>query len=437
MGHDEDRLSGIVATEAAMFKTTTAKTRWGLVVLLFFSAAASYLCRVNISVVGALMMRDFGFSQIDMGRLFSSFLLGYALFQIPAGVAADRWGAGRVLGLAAVAWVLVAACMAALGWGPLGSGALSAFAVLIGLRFVLGVAESPTFPAAAQGVARWVPPIRQGFANGIVMGAIGAGSAVAPAVLSRVMVRWGWRVALLSSALPALIVASIWMTMRSAGGTTTTPHAVENPVSRGSGKSLWSLSFALLTLSYTLEGYVAYILIFWFYLYLVDVRHFDLLRAGNLSSLPGALSVVSIPLGGFISDRLVAGRLGSRWGRRAIPMAGFSFSAIFLILGAGTAGAGAAVIYLTLATASILSVEAPFWATMMEVAEARSGTGGGVMNCGCNIGGVISPVLTPMLAAYMGWKNALYVAAALAFVGAGLWLGISPSLSDAPRAQKI
>jgi MFS transporter, ACS family, glucarate transporter len=59
------------------------------------------------------------------------------------------------------------------------------------------------------------------------------------------------------------------------------------------------------------------------------------------------------------------------------------------------------------------------------------------MNCGANVGGIISPVLTPVMAAYMGWKNALYVAAALAFVGAGLWLGISPSVAEGPRTQEI
>ena len=426
MGDDEDRQPGTTAATA-----TTVKSPWGLVVLLFVTAAASYLCRVNISVVGALLMRDLGLSQIDMGRLFSAFLLGYALFQVPAGAAADRWGARLVLAWAAFAWVLVVAVMAASGWRVLGGAAVSVFVVLLGLRFVLGVMESPTFPAAAQGVAQWIAPVHQGSANGIVTAAIGAGSAIAPAALSRVMVRWGWRSAMLASALPALAVACIWMTLRRAGGPS------RRPVSRGNGSVLWSRSFVLLVLSYTLEGYVAYIFIFWFYLYLVDVRHFDLLRAGNLSSLPGILSIISIPLGGVISDKLVTGRMGARWGRRAIPMLGFSFSAVFLILGAGTGSAEAAVVYLALATASILSVEGPFWATMMEVAAGRSGTGGGVMNCGANVGGVISPVLTPILAAYMGWKNALYIAAALAFVGAGLWLGISPSLPDEPSTQEI
>ncbi len=430
MGNDWD-----LHSEAVTVKSRTVSSPWGLVVLLFLTAAASYLCRVNISVVGALMMHDLGFSQIDMGRLFSAFVLGYALFQIPAGAAADRWGARIVLGLAALSWVLSTSGMAALGWGPFARGAVSAFAVLMGLRFILGVAEAPTFPAAAQGVTQWIAPVHQGFANGIVLGAVGGATAIAPAVLSRVMVHWGWRAALMSSALPALAVACIWRMLR--GASRPSPSLAKAPGSKGNGGVLWSRSFVLLTVSYTLEGYVAYIFIFWFYLYLVDVRHFGLLRAGNLSSLPGLLSVISIPLGGFIYDRLVVEPMGSRWGRRAIPMIGLSFSAIFLILGAGTGSGEAAVVYLAMATAFILSVEGPFWATMMEVAGARSGTAGGVMNCGSNIGGMISPALTPILAAHMGWKNALYVAAALAFIGAGLWLGISPSVLDDNGPQEV
>ena len=107
------------------------------------------------------------------------------------------------------------------------------------------------------------------------------------------------------------------------------------------------------------------------------MRHFDLVRAGNLSSLPWLLSVISIPLGGFISDRLVAGSFGPRWGRRAIPMVGLTSAGIFLALGAKTTNAYFAVAYLTLSTASVLSVEGPFWATMMELAGSRSGISGG------------------------------------------------------------
>jgi ACS family glucarate transporter-like MFS transporter len=193
---------------------------------------------------------------------------------------------------------------------------------------------------------------------------------------------------------------------------------------------LRSRSFVFLVVSYTLEGYVGYIFIFWFYLYLVEERHFDLLKAGQLSSLPWILSIISIPLGGIISDRLVLGRLGLAWGRRAVPIFGLALAGVFVALGARTQNAYTAVVCLALAIALIFCVEGPFWAAMMEVAESDTGTAGGVMNFGANFGGFISPALTPVLAAHFGWKNALYVAAAISIIGAVMWLGVSPSDSS-------
>jgi len=181
-----------------------------------------------------------------------------------------------------------------------------------------------------------------------------------------------------------------------------------------------------LTASYTLQGYVGYIFVFWFYLYLVQERHFDLLRGAAMSSLPWILSIISIPLGGLISDRLVASRAGMKWGRRFVPMFGLAVSGILLALGAHTQSPYLAAVYLALATALVLCVEGPFWATMMEIAESRSGTAGGIMNMGSNVGGLISPALTPALAAHLGWENSLLVAATLSVIGAVLWLWISP-----------
>ncbi|HEY1800911.1 MAG TPA: MFS transporter [Terriglobales bacterium] len=402
---------------------------WGLVTLLALTALGSYLCRTNVSVAGALLMRDLGFSQIGMGSLFSAFVLGYALFQIPAGSAADRWGTAPVLGIASLSWVVLTLIIASLGRSPFSAGTMSAFTLLLIFRFILGVAESPTFPAAARGVAHWIPARHQGSANGIVLGAVGVASAIAPAVLSRVMIHWGWRYALLISALPALATGFLWTALRGRRVQNNRP-AQKSAFSLAGIRTLWSRNFVLLTLSYTIEGYVSYIFIFWFYLYLVDVRHFNLTDSGSLSSLPGIFSILSIPLGGVVSDKLSSGKMGLRWGRGIIGIMGLFFAGLFLILGAGTNNAKAAVVYLALATACVLSVEGPAWATMIEIAGTRSGMAGGVMNCGSNIGGAISPLLTPILAARIGWKNALYVAAVLSMIGAALWAGIVPNSSS-------
>lgn len=400
--------------------------RWGLVTLLAGTATVSYLCRVNISVAGALMMRDLGISPVEMGRVFSALILGYALFQVPAGMLADRWGARRLLLFAGLAWTVATLLMAATGWGPWSGSVASSLWVLIFLRFTLGIAQAPTYPAAAQGVAEWIPPFRQGLANSIVLTSIGLGSGLAPPFLSTIMVYWGWRAAMLASAIPALLVAVAWSMVREDSTRRQLRSIPTSAEVRNARGRMRSRSFVLLVVSYTLEGYVGYIFIFWFYLYLVQERHFDLLKAGKLSSLPWILSVISIPLGGIVSDRLVAGRLGMCWGRRAVPIFGLALAGIFVAWGARTPNAYSAVLCLALATALIFCVEGPFWAAMMEVAGSNAGTGGGVMNFGSNIGGFVSPALTPILAAHWGWKSALYVAAAISMLSAGLWLGVSP-----------
>ncbi len=405
---------------------------WVLVTLLALTATVSYLCRVNVSVTGALMMRDLGISAVQMGRVFSALILGYGLSQIPAGMMADRWGARKMLLVAGLWWTVLTILIAATGWGSL-SGIASSLWALILLRFILGVGEAPTYPAAAQGVARWIPPHRQGFANSIVLVSIGLGSALASPFLSTIMVHWGWRVALLTSAIPALLVAVAWALVRE---DSTRAPARTAPASTATGRGrLRSRSFICLVISYTLQGYVGYIFLFWFYLYLVQERHFDLLRAGRLGSLPWILSMVSIPLGGIVSDRLVSGRMGLRWGRRAVPLFGLTFAGVFVALGASTQNAYTAVLCLALATALVFTVEGPFWAAMMEVASSNTGTAGGVMNFGANFGGFISPALTPILAAHWGWKNALYVAAVTSIIGACFWLGVSPGDAQAPRAE--
>lgn len=116
-------------------------------------------------------------------------------------------------------------------------------------------------------------------------------------------------------------------------------------------------------------------------------------------------------------------------------MLGLTFAGIFLALGAETTHAYFAVAYLTLATASVLSVEGPFWATMMELAGSRSGTAGGIMNLGSNIGGLISPALTPILAAHLGWENAMFVGGGVSVIAAALWFGISLNVQTEPNEQ--
>ena len=413
------------------------RPKWSLVAMLCATATAGYICRVNVSTAGALLMQEFHLSQVEMGRVFSAFLFGYALCQVPGGALAARFGAHRVLAVAAWAWVVLTALQAATGWGGWAGTTSGVLVGFVALRFLMGVSAAPTYPSAAQGVSRWVPAAFQGRATGIVIGSVGLGSAIAPPLVSSVMVHWGWRTAMLVSALPALAIALMWRWVPEPS-----PDAFGAPVptiARSHDReipapSFRSPSFLFLTLSYSLQGYVGYIFVSWFYLYLVQERHFGLLAGAWMSSLPWVLSIVSIPLGGFVADRLAAGRLGATWGPRAVAMVGMAGSGVLISIGAHTGSAATAAVTLALATALVLCVEGPFWSTVTRIQGGRSGTAGGIMNTGCNVGGLISPALTPMIAASIGWEAALHVAAALAVLAAILWLGIRPDTPLQPQA---
>ena len=236
---------------------------WSIVVMLCATATASYICRVNVSTAGALLMDEFSLTQVEMGRIFSAFLLGYAFFQIPAGMLADRFGARRLLTWAAWLWVIMTAAQAAVGRGPFQmDAATSVLAVFLICRFLLGITEAPTYPGSAEGVSRWILPAYQGRANGIVVASVGLGSAIAPVLVSNVMVHWGWRTAILTSALPALIIAVLWLTISEPpAAATVMPNervdgmatGVSNLRSSPKESGVLRTSFILLTISYTLR----------------------------------------------------------------------------------------------------------------------------------------------------------------------------------------
>ena len=407
-----------------------------LVFLLTLAASIGYICRVDITVVAPRLMAELNLSQLEMGKVFSAFLLGYTLCQVPSGWLAGRVPTRRLFCALALGWAAITCAHGLVGKAYFGL-ALGALPGLLGLRFLLGILASPTYPAAGRAISLSLPPARQGSANGMVLGSIGIGSAVTPPLLGFVTLHWGWRAALLVVALLALLVAVLWWRFAPPGQAPSAarPQAREG-VAAACKSPLRLRSFWFLTASYTLQGYVGYVFVFWFFLYLVQVRHFAFLRAAWLTTLPWLASLIVIPLGGMVSDCAVK-RWGSTWGRRSLPLPAMALAACSIVLGARTGSAWLAALSLTAATALVLATEGPYWASMTQLSGPQSGIGGGVMNFGSNLGGLISPVLTPWLAAQLGWEAALGLAALIAVVGAMLWMGITIDSGAASGSSTI
>lgn len=397
-----------------------------LVLLLSVAASAGYVCRVAITVVAPGIMHDFSLTQAQMGTVFTAFLIGYTIFQIPSGGLADRVSPRRIFLVLCFGFALLTVLTAAVGWSIFGVGLIIPQLWLI--RMIFGVIAAPTYPTSARTIAVIIPARLQARANSLVLASVGIGSAVTPLMLAPISTRYGWRSALFLAAAVSVVAGLLWWIFgpqeHHQHDTAIAANNPARPLSSGaSPRPLRTASFWFLFASYLLQGYLGYIFIFWFYLYLVQVRHLEVLKAASFTALPWIATTFAIPLGGVFSDLAVT-RWGATWGRRSLPLAALCISGIFLVIGARTPNANLAVAALTACTVLVICTEGPFWATMTQLSGEHSGIAGGTMNFGSNIGGAISPALTPWLAERIGWESALTLTAGLALVAGLLWLGV-------------
>jgi ACS family glucarate transporter-like MFS transporter len=375
------------------------------------------------------MMKEFGLTQAQMGTVFSAFLVGYTLFQVPSGGLADRVSARKIFLVLCAGWTLLTALTALVGWR--GLGLTLVIPQLWFIRAILGVIAAPTYPTSGRTIAITVPPRLQARANSLVLASVGVGSAITPLLLAPITSHYGWRTALGVAGSLSAAAGLLWWRFApwqfhlpgssNANEEATAPIVSESSTERV--QPLRSRSFWFLSASYLLQGYLGYIFVFWFYLYLVQVRHFEVLKAASFTALPWIATMFAIPLGGVCSDAAVK-RWGANWGRRSVPLVALCVAAIFLVIGARTPSPMMAVAALTMCTVLVLCTEGPFWATMAQLSGERSGIAGGTMNFGSNLGGMVSPALTPWLAERIGWETALSLTAGLAVVAGLLWLGV-------------
>jgi ACS family glucarate transporter-like MFS transporter len=400
-----------------------------LILLLMAASSAGYVCRVAVTAVAPNMMKEFGLTQTQMGTVFSAFLVGYTLFQVPSGGLADRVSARRIFLFLCSGWTLLTVLTALVGWH--GFGLALVIPQLWLIRAVFGVVAAPTYPTSGRTIAITMPPCLQARANSLVLASVGVGSAVAPLLLAPITSHYGWRTALGVAASLSAAAGLMWSWF---GPRELHSHAISSlqaassgctdaGLQKGSVRPLRLPSFWFLSASYLLQGYLGYIFVFWFYLYLVQVRHFEVLKAASFTALPWIATTLAIPMGGVVSDLAVT-RWGATWGRRSVPLAALCAAAVFLAIGARTPKPMVAVAALTMCTVLVLCTEGPFWATMTQLSDEHSGIAGGTMNFGSNLGGMISPALTPWLAQRIGWEAALTLTAALAVVAGLLWLGV-------------
>ncbi len=421
-----------------MTSAGTSHVRWFLVFWLFILSAVSYLDRINISIAGGAIAEAYHLSDVQLGKVFSAMLVGYALFQTVGGRLADRFGARRVLAAGVAWWGIFTALTAMVP--PKITGALIIF---VAVRFLLGAGEAVIYPSANQFVARWIPTTERGIANGWIFAGVGAGAGLTPLLITHIMVRYGWRSSFWVCSLIGFAAGAVWfvsardtpaehtgvseselMLIRS--GLTqaetkndATPLIPWGRVARS--KEVWAVTF-----SYFCYGYVAWIFFSWFYRYLAKVRGLDLKASAFYTMLPFLAMLVCCLAGGALNDRLTKWR-GPRMGRCGLAAFTLMIAGIFIALGSQVQSARLASVVLAGGAGALYLSQSSFWSVTADIAGASSGSVSGFMNMGNQIGAALTASLTPWIAARFGWTTSFFVASALCMVAAVSWLVVDPS----------
>src|SRR6266446_5555062 len=178
--------SPIPASAALERALAPSNIRYKVLSLTFLVAFIMYMDRVCMVTAAPAIMREFGLDKISMGWSVSAFNWAYAIFQVPAGWMADRFGPRVILTVALAWWSVFTAATGA------SFGAIS----LTATRFLFGIGEAAAFPASSRAVVRWLPVEQRGFGQGVQHAGSRLGAAIAPALvvllLYKISCRWNF-----------------------------------------------------------------------------------------------------------------------------------------------------------------------------------------------------------------------------------------------------
>ena len=412
------------------------RIRYWVLILTFFTSFIMYMDRVCMGTAAPEIMKDFNLSKITMGWSSSAFNWAYALFQVPGGWMADRYGARVVLAGAMGWWSLFTAA----------TGLSFNAASLAVARFLFGMGEAAAFPASSRALVRWLPARRRAFGQGFQHAGSRFGAAVTPPLVVFLMSRLNWHWVFYIFGLLGVFWAVGWYAyyrnypqdhpgvnheeleiLRASGFSEKPKSALIVPWRKIlASRNLWFLSSM-----YFCYGWVLWMYLFWLPTYLSEARHFTQIEMGLAASIPLLAATLTNMLGGWASDKL-AHRLGDlRRGRLFVSMTGFAIAGLSLIPGVLADSSTTGLLCLTLALAGLELTVAVSWAISLDIGGDFSGSVSAVMNTMGNTGGAISAVAIGYLATHFGWNWPFLVASAMCLTAALIATRVNPNIAVA------
>jgi len=335
------------------------KLRYTILFMLFMVTTFNYADRAILSIAGTAMKSELGFDAVTMGFIFSAFSWAYVLGQLPGGWLLDRYGSKRVYAASIFIWSL----FTLLQGGVHFLGALWAVPALFMLRFMVGLAEAPSFPANGRIVAAWFPTTERGTASAIFNSAQYFATVLFAPLMAWITHAYGWSETFVVMGAAGLVLSMIWMRtmhspkdhprmtsaelahIRDGGGLVDMDQGLggSNSATGKSGKVnrgvklgylkqlLSNRMLAGVYLGQYCINTITYFFLTWFPIYLVQERGMSILKAGIVASLPAICGFLGGVLGGMISDRLIKRGFSLTWARKIPIVAGLLLSTTMIL----------------------------------------------------------------------------------------------------------
>ncbi|MHC4682401.1 MAG: MFS transporter [Planctomycetota bacterium] len=408
-----------------------SRQRYVLITILFFHSVNTYMDRACIASAADHIIRDLSLTREMLGLILGIFAVGYALFQVPSGWIADRFGARKALTIVVSVWSVFTAL----------TGAARNAAQMLILRFLFGMGEAGAFPGATQAFFRWLPVKERGLAHGINFSGSRLGAAFSLFLMPWLISVIGWRWTFAVNGLIGIVWAAVWLIWFRDNpkdnrkiNKAELDYIEQGRVSdftatvRASFAEIFtSLNMSLAMLQYFASNVTFFISLTWLPSYLKNQWPDDP-KAVYFSATP----LLFAAFANWVAGSMVTGlfKKGYHVGsRRATAIVGFSLGVIGLLLATQTDNLYWFVFCFSLATFGVDMTLSPSWAFCNDIGGINSGAVSGSMNMVGNIGAALSAIMFPLLLnKETGSANNFFMlAAGLNFVAIVTWCFMNPN----------
>lgn len=403
------------------------KVRYQVLFLIFVNVVINYMDRSNLAVAASEIDKEFKFTSVQLGLIFSAFSWTYLAFQIPGGILVNRFSPRILYAFSLITWSVTTVMQ----------GFARGFGTLFGLRMATGIFEAPAFPINNRVVSNWFPDNERASAIAVYTSGQFLGLAFLMPVLSKIQFHVGWKGLFVVTGLIGIVWGIVWYIfyrdpLKHKGANQAELQHIEN----GGGmvdkqnkehkaafrwtdlkavlsyRKLWGIYIGQFAVNSTLWFFLT-----WFPKYLVDYRGLDFIKSGYWASVPYLAAFTGILCSGFLSDYLVKKGVSAAKARKRPIIIGLLVSAF--ILGANYVNTPGLIIFFMSLSFFGVGFASITWIFVSTLAPKHLiNLTGGVFNFIGQLAGIIVPIVIGFLASGGNFAPALVFVAGLGLMGA-------------------